>query len=261
MNNQPEKLIYGEGKPDYNDLDVRFKYVWTKQTQEDELHGIEYKCNVEQYLQSEELFPMQNYEGIPEFDMVERDQFDLSLPGKVPKLRFTSHITEDELLPLPTDYSLRYNEVHYEIERWSLFRTLPIFLQTDRQMAQLYQKMKDGEIEVPDYIKDVNPPSLWTYYYTLPKWARDDPIVKNVVMSFEYRQPGVDIRQKETMLNLACSFLRPIDPTLKEVLCEAAGANKIHLNMKLGNQMINELPFYLMEPDELGSDDEEASAS
>ena len=71
--------------------------------------------------------------------------------------------------------------------------------------------LNQGLIKVPDYINDVNPPSLFTYYYTLPKWAREDPMVKNVVMAFEYHKPWLSIREKEQALNLTCSFLRPID--------------------------------------------------
>lgn len=160
---------------------------------------------------------------------------------------------------MPNEHTLRYNEVHYELERWSLFRTLPLLLQFDRQVMQMYSKLLNGHIEVPNFVKDVNPPSLWAYYYTLPRWARDDPVIRNVVMAMEYRQPGVDIRAKEQLLNFACSFLRPIDPILREVIVEAAAANKIDLNMKLGTQMINELPFYTFEPEDLGSEsDEEA---
>lgn len=86
-------------------------------------------------------------------------------------------------------------------------------------------------------------------------------MIKNAVIAAEYRQPGVDIRTKEEMLNFAVSFLRPIDPILKEVLCEAAGANKIMMNVERGRKMIHDLPFYMIEPEELGSesDDEQGN--
>lgn len=95
---------------------------------------------------------MANYDGIPEFDMVEREKFDTSMPGKLPKLRYHSHILEDELLPMPTDYNLRYNEVHYEIERWSLFRTLPHMVNFDNHVHQMCRKIMTGQIEVPNFI-------------------------------------------------------------------------------------------------------------
>jgi hypothetical protein len=77
----------------------------------------------------------------------------------------------------------------------------------------------------------INPPSLWSYYETLPKWCRDHPVVRNVLMAFEYHKTGLDIRQKELSLNLACSFVRPIDPMLEDVIVEIASSHKIRLNI------------------------------
>lgn len=80
-------------------------------------------------------------------------------------------------------------------------------------------------------------------------------------MAMEYHQPGVDIRAKEGLLNFACSFLRPIDPVLREVIVEAATANKVQLNMKLGNEMLNELPFYELDPERLGDESEDEAGA
>lgn len=54
------------------------------------------------------------------------------------------------------------------------------------------------------------------------------------MMAMEYRQPGMTLRQKEEALNFACSFLRPIDQTLRTVITEAANSYKIQLDMRLG---------------------------
>tara|TARA_B110000285_G_C14901425_1_gene503469 strand:+ start:176 stop:445 length:270 start_codon:yes stop_codon:yes gene_type:complete len=62
------------------------------------------------------------------------------------------------------------------------------------------------------------------------------------------------IRQKENALNLACSFLRPMDPTLKEVIADAILSQKKQLNMKSGQQMLNELSFYEIDIDYLGDE-------
>ena len=94
--------------------------------------------------------------------------------------------------------------------------------------------MEKGLIPIPDYISQINPPSLWAYYSTLPKFAREDPVVRNVVMAMEYHKPTMTIRQKEDALNYACSLLRPIEPTLQKVLAEAHSTEKIKLNVKLG---------------------------
>ena len=58
-------------------------------------------------------------------------------------------------------------------------------------------------------------------------------------------------------MNLACSYLRPIEGRLKEVIMQAAQSQKIRLDVSLGKQMMNELKFYAPDPTTLGSDTEE----
>ena len=60
-------------------------------------------------------------------------------------------------------------------------------------------------------------------------------------MGFEYHQPNMNIRQKEDALNFACSFLRPMDPILKKVIGDVYSSQKVQMNMKRGQQMLNEL--------------------
>jgi len=50
-------------------------------------------------------------------------------------------------------------------------------------------------------------------------------------MAFEYHKPNLDIRDKELALNYACSFIRPIDKQLEEVIIEVASSQKIRLNV------------------------------
>lgn len=56
---------------------------------------------------------------------------------------------------------------------------------------------------------------------------------------------------------MACSFLRPMDPILKEVIADVMLSNKVRLNMKLGQQMLNELPFYHFDPENLHEQQDE----
>ena len=51
-------------------------------------------------------------------------------------------------------------------------------------------------------------------------------------MGFEYHKPGLDIKQKEIALNLACSLIRPIDKAMEAVIIEIATSNKIRLNIE-----------------------------
>ena len=95
----------------------------------------------------------------------------------------------------------------------------------------MFAQMKAGTLIIPNYMQDVNPPSLFTYYLTMPQWARDHPSIRNVLMAFEYHKPTLDIRQKELTMNLAMSFIRPIDKQLEEVIIEVASSNKVRLNV------------------------------
>lgn len=77
MRNQPEELIYGEGvTPNYQDIGVRYRYLWNKQALEEDRVNVEDKDDVANYLEQNELFPMQNYDGIPEFDVLDREKYD-----------------------------------------------------------------------------------------------------------------------------------------------------------------------------------------
>jgi hypothetical protein len=137
---------------------------------------------------------MQGYTGAAEFDLMDRDKYDLKLPGQLPHVRFNSHIGTDELMPFPETHTLDHTRIHWELERWTLFTSLPRLMDFDKDMWDIIAKMQDGRVKVPDYIKDINPPTLWTYYSTLPSWARNDPIVRNVMMACEFHQPLMTIR-------------------------------------------------------------------
>jgi hypothetical protein len=117
--------------------------------------------------------------------------------------------------------------------------------------------MQEGTIRVPDYMNLVNSPTLWTYFETLPSWARADPIVRNVMMSMEYHKTGLDIRHKENALNMVVSMMRPIDGNYKKMIAEAAISQKVQMNMKLGQRMITELQFYEIDEQYLGSESED----
>ena len=101
-----------------------------------------------------------------------------------------------------------------------------------QNMLTMMNTVNSAHVVIPDYVYDVNPPSLFTYYYTLPKWARDDPFVKNVVMAYEYHKPLLSIRDKEQALNMACSMLRPVDKNMMAMLSEAAISNKLEMTME-----------------------------
>jgi len=67
------------------------------------------------------------------------------------------------------------------------------------------------------------------------------------MMAMEYHKPGTPIRAKEQALNFACSFLRPIEPTLRATLTAAIVSQPIMLNSKRGQEMTNELEMHYID--------------
>ena len=127
----------------------------------------------------------------------------------------------------------------------------------DQAMLNFFKGIRQGTLRVPDFMNTINPPSLWAYFETLPKWARDHPAVRNVLMAFEYHKPTLEIRQKEIAMNYAMSFIRPIDADLEDVIIEVATSNKLRMNIQRGKEMIAQLKFYEIDETTLGTDTED----
>jgi len=58
-------------------------------------------------------------------------------------------------------------------------------------------------------------------------------------------------------MNLACSYLRPIEGRLRDVIIEVASSKKIRLNVELGKQMMAEQRFYEVDETTLGDTSED----
>jgi hypothetical protein len=58
-------------------------------------------------------------------------------------------------------------------------------------------------------------------------------------------------------MNMICSYLRPVEGRLKDVIVEVSKATKIRLDVNLGKQMLNELKFEEFHKEDLGSDNDE----
>ena len=56
---------------------------------------------------------------------------------------------------------------------------------------------------------------------------------------------------------MACSFLRPVEKTMMDVITKAAASTKVQMTMKKGQQMLNELQFYELDEQWLGSESED----
>lgn len=141
-----------------------------------------------------EAFPMAGYTGQPEFELYERESYNVSNDKDLPQLTFTSNIGVDELYPQHNENTLNYQLLHPELERWALFRSLPPLLKYEKALTQTMQDIENGLKVVPKYTQIINPPTLLTYYLTLPTWVREHQAITNVFYAMEYHQTRTDIR-------------------------------------------------------------------
>ncbi len=137
-----------------------------------------------QMASANELYPGELYDGMPEFDIAETKNY--KLDNGLPFLRVHTPIQKDELLPIPPDHTFNHTKIHYELERWNIYRQLPNAMSFYNQMKTAFASVKKDSFQLPDYLNEKPQPSLWAYYETLPSWARNHPIVKNAVMAIEY---------------------------------------------------------------------------
>lgn len=181
---------------------------------------------------NDDRYPMENFKGAPEFAAFDRDNYNVNVDEELPSIIYTSTMGVNELSPIPMDLGYNYQEEIFNLDRWSIFRSLPQIMNFDQSFNNLLKGMRNGTIKVPDYMNTNVPPTLWAYYSTLPTWLRDHPVVRNVFMAFEHHHPNVKLRDKELALNYACSFIRPIDKALENVIVEIASSTKIRMNIE-----------------------------
>lgn len=253
IENQP-KAIYKDEIHGFEDLGVKHKYL---EMVRDLSENNEQKTPMNYFQEEDEIYPLATYQGQPEFSLIERERYNVENDEELPSVSVSTNLAVNELPPQPSEHTINYQEVHYELERWTIFRALPMMMHYDQVMVNFFKGLRNGTLRVPDFMNQVNPPSLFAYYETLPKWARDHPAVRNVLMAFEYHKPTLDIRQKEVAMNYAMSFIRPIDPDMEEIIIEVATSNKIRMNIQRGKEMINQLKFYEIDETTLGTDTEE----
>lgn len=150
---------------------------------------VEHKNPQHMLFDTDEQFLMQGYEGTPEFDLYERTNYNTqSVEERAPALLYTSNVGPNELLPQHDDNTMDYQKLHPELERWAIFRSLPPLMRFEKKFVQTLKDMQAGLIFVPNFMAIINPPTLLTYYLTLPKWLRETTCITNVFYALEYHQ-------------------------------------------------------------------------
>ena len=68
-------------------------------------------------VEEDEIYPCANFTGQPEFSVFERERYNVENDEELPSVTFTTNIGPNELAPLPSEHTLNYQEVHWELER------------------------------------------------------------------------------------------------------------------------------------------------
>jgi hypothetical protein len=161
-------------------------------------------------------------------------------------------VAPGEIPPIPPGVELRQFDYLRQLERWSLFRFTPVLMNTFKTLENIYRTEMNVRNTHFGMWKDVKTPSLWAYFYTLPQWVREHPVVRNIFLSLEHHTPRTSMRQKEIGLNLAASLILPLDEEMERMLEVLQKSEKYILNCQRGEQMLRELPMVRLDPDRVG---------
>ena len=110
--------------------------------------------------------------------MFDKTNFSVPEGARNPELTYQRNMGPNELPVMQPDAPSNYNHVHYELEKWSVYRMLPQLLRFDKGIVDFFSNVEKGMAVVPKYEKERYQPSLWTYYNTLPEWCRENNFVR-----------------------------------------------------------------------------------
>ena len=170
--NQPESL-YPKG-PNASDLGVKFKFITRRDDDEKEnqnMTNIIPVNPIQDFFTKDYLFYDKEkscFEGRPEWALHHKSNFEVKEDGAKPEICFSSITGPNELPPFQPDRPMMYQRVHFGLESWTVFKQLPALLKYERGVYDFLSNVNQGLVACPDFKKERNPPSLWTYYQTLP---------------------------------------------------------------------------------------------
>ena len=120
--------------------------------------------NFDYFFGSDEKFnKLEDFDGRPEFMLQHKENFKRKEHERV-EVNFLSNQGPKELSPISPDMPMMYQDIHYNLESWTIFRLLPQLLHWEKGMIDFHNNVAKGLAVIPDYEKERNPPSLWTYY-------------------------------------------------------------------------------------------------
>lgn len=143
--------------------------------------------------------PIREYSLNDPLDTMEETQTNLIVKTLTPS---------NEMDPYPEEDMMEWNQNVEHVERWAIFRMFPIWMNHLSQLEKMQESVRKNETQPK---KEIILPSLYRYYNTLPKFARDSEFVKKLVRTFEFTKHNMSIKEKELSLNYICQFTLPMD--------------------------------------------------
>ena len=74
-----------------------------------------------------------------------------------------------------------------EFERWNVFTALPELMSWDERFHDTLSRLENGRMYRNDKYSFKFPPTLLAYYNTLPTFARENWIIKDLYFALEHR--------------------------------------------------------------------------
>jgi len=121
----------------------------------------------------------------------------------------------------------------------------------------VFKSLVKSIIDIAKYIKDrqnkpieneepedAYPPSLFSYFDTLPLWARKNQGIRNVLMGLEFYKPGIDIWKKEQGLNMAMKIFTRITDEDRVMALAAYDRTKTQLSYEKVLDMVKKYGLY-----------------
>jgi hypothetical protein len=143
---------------------------------------------------------------------------------------------EGEINPFPDQMEMDYQSAQTYIEKWAIFRLYPRINYLSENLHQAIADAMAGRHNQAD----VKIPSLYRYYSLLPEFARNNPIIINLVRAFEFSKHEMTLEQKEIALNYAAQFCLPMEAALEDAVKEAVISQKYIIPMWEEQQLLME---------------------
>jgi len=80
------------------------------------------------YIDDEDEYPLAKYEGVPEFDLFNSEFYVVNEESELPSISLSTNTHPEELPPLPSEHTMDYQKFHPELEKYAIFRALPLLM-------------------------------------------------------------------------------------------------------------------------------------